>query len=638
VFVVALCRITAFNDYHVFGTWLGSGHFPIGPVFLFIFLTLFVNTILRAQKPDWQLTPAELMVIWAMLIVTAGMPDASIARYLFPTMLGVTYFATPENEWQELFHQYIPDWLIVRDKQAANSFYEGISAGDPIPWMAWVKPLSFWIPFFLMLWTIMICLSAILRKQWAERERLGFPLVQLPVEMAQSPEDKRLLNAFFRNRMMWIGFAIPVFLHTINALHFYHPTVPEIRLRHYLDRYFYEHPINHIRPFWLHILPSVIGISYLISLEVSFSLWFFFILYKVEYVTAAALGYASATYYRGFVPHREMGAYVALVGFFIWMGKAHFWHVLKAAFSAPKQVDDTNEVLPYRYATWGLFASIMGATLMLTYAGASFLPILVVIIMLIVMWLVLSRLVVEGGMLYVQHSFVADNLIMTAIGSSRLDAPTLTILAFIPAVGMRDLRELMMPHILNAFKIPEFVKMNPPPTPSQEGMNYRRLMLAIAIAIIIGVAVTAYSHIRLMFTVGASGMDWWTHMSAPRHFFNRLAYYLQYPTTTDWTKVTFVIAGAGFMSLMLFMRRTFIWWNLHPLGFVMPTVWFMYNIWFSIFIGWLAKFIILKQGGLRQYRNMRPFFLGLALGEGFIGGILAIISWFVGRGYNFLPT
>ena len=33
---------------------------------------------------------------------------------------------------------------------------------------------------------------------------------------------------------------------------------------------------------------------------------------------------------------------------------------------------------------------------------------------------------------------------MTAIGSSRLDAPTLTILAFIPAVGMRDLRELIL--------------------------------------------------------------------------------------------------------------------------------------------------------------------------------------------------
>lgn len=585
------------------------------------------------------------MTIWAMLIVTAGMPDASIARYLFPTMLGVTYFATPENEWKELFHQYIPDWMIVRDQHAVNSFYEGISPGDPIPWAAWVKPLSFWLPFFLMLWAIMICLSAILRKQWAERERLGFPLVQLPVEMAQHAEDNKLLNAFFRNRMMWIGFAIPVFFHAINALHFYYPAVPEIRLRHYLDQYFYEHPLNHIRPFWLHILPSVIGISYLISLEVSFSLWFFFVLFKVEYITAAALGYASATYYRGFVPHREMGAYVALVAFFIWIGKAHFWNVLKATFSAKKQADDTNEMLPYRYATLGLFASIMGATLMLTYAGASFLPVFVVFILLIVMWLVLSCLVVEGGMLYVQHSFVADDLMMTAVGSSRLDAPTLTILAFIPAVGMRDLRELMMPHILNAFKIPEFVKMNPPPAlPLHggvgvgEGMNYRRLMFAIAIAIIVGVAVTAYSHIWLMFTVGASGMDWWTHMSAPTHFFGRLAYYLQYPTTTDWTKLIFVITGAGFMVFMLFMRRTFIWWNLHPLGFVMPTVWFMYNIWFSIFIGWLAKFIILKQGGLRQYRNMRPFFLGLALGEGFIGGILAIISWFVGRGYNFLPT
>jgi hypothetical protein len=469
VLVVALCRITAFNDYHIFGTWLGSGHFPIGPLFLFILLTLFVNTILRAQKPHWQLTPAELMTLWAMLIVTAGMPDASIARYLFPTMLGVTYFATPENEWKELFHQYIPDWMIVRDQHAVNSFYEGISPGDPIPWAAWMKPLSFWIPFFLMLWAIMICLSAILRRQWAERERLGFPLVQLPVEMAQHAEDNKLLNAFFRNRMMWIGFAIPVFFHAINALHFYYPAVPEIRLRHYLDQYFYEHPLNHIRPFWLHILPSVIGISYLISLEVSFSLWFFFVLYKVEYITAAALGYASATYYRGFVPHREMGAYVALVVFFIWIGKAHFWNVLKATFSAKKQADDTNEMLPYRYATFGLFASIMGATLMLTYAGASFLSVFAVIIMLIVMWLVLSRLVIECGMLYIQHSFVADDLIMTAIGSSRLDASTLTILAFIPAVGMRDLRELMMPHLLNVFKIPELVKMNPPPAPPKRG-------------------------------------------------------------------------------------------------------------------------------------------------------------------------
>jgi len=158
VLVAALCRVTAFNDYHKFGTWLGSGHFPIGPLFLFIFLTLCVNVILRAQKPDWQLTPAELMTIWSMLIVTAGMPDASIARYLFPTMLGVTYFATPENEWKELFHQYIPNWMIVSDKHAINSFYEGISAGDPIPWAAWVKPLAFWIPFFLMLWKIMICL------------------------------------------------------------------------------------------------------------------------------------------------------------------------------------------------------------------------------------------------------------------------------------------------------------------------------------------------------------------------------------------------------------------------------------------------------------------------------------------------
>jgi hypothetical protein len=37
--------------------------------------------------------------------------------------------------------------------------------------------------------------------------------------------------------------------------------------------------------------------------------------------------------------------------------------------------------------------------------------------------------------------------------------------------------------------------------------------------------------------------------------------------------------------------------------------------WFSIFLGWLAKTLIMRFGGAQSYRKMTPAFLGLAFGD-----------------------
>ena len=41
----------------------------------------------------------------------------------------------------------------------------------------------------------------------------------------------------------------------------------------------------------------------------------------------------------------------------------------------------------------------------------------------------------------------------------------------------------------------------------------------------------------------------------------------------------------------------------------------MYYGWLSIFLAWLCKATILRYGGVRAYRALLPFFLGLILGE-----------------------
>jgi hypothetical protein len=66
--------------------------------------------------------------------------------------------------------------------------------------------------------------------------------------------------------------------------------------------------------------------------------------------------------------------------------------------------------------------------------------------------------------------------------------------------------------------------------------------------------------------------------------------------------------------------------------------WGMYNLWCPFFVAFLAKWTILKFGGLRSYRRAVPLFLGLALGDYTIGSILSIFSIVLDRPmYQFWP-
>ena len=187
---------------HLEGTLLAGNHFPIAGMFLLVIIVLLGNTCLRKVSPNASLSAGELMVIWGMMIVTAGIPYSGLMRYLVPLLVAPIFFASPENEWQEIFHPYLSDWIVVTEPRAVRGFYEGLP-GEPIPWAAWAKPLFAWGLFTLLVYFIMLCMCVLLRRQWVERERYTFPLVQLPAEIAQPPQDGRsLINEFFKNSLI----------------------------------------------------------------------------------------------------------------------------------------------------------------------------------------------------------------------------------------------------------------------------------------------------------------------------------------------------------------------------------------------------------------------------------------------------
>ena len=178
-----------------FGNWF----FTPGPVIMFFVLVLFLNPLVGLIRRRWMLSPAELAQIYVMWIVGSGVTTDGFVSYFLPKVTSVIYYASPENNWRESLLPYIPEWIIPhRELAQIRNFYEGAPKGQGVPWRLWLPPLLHWLPFALSLFVSMICIMAILRKQWITSERLVFPMTQLPIAMLRDGDRPSLINPFSR--------------------------------------------------------------------------------------------------------------------------------------------------------------------------------------------------------------------------------------------------------------------------------------------------------------------------------------------------------------------------------------------------------------------------------------------------------
>ncbi|MFB3041778.1 MAG: DUF6785 family protein [Candidatus Poribacteria bacterium] len=627
-FIVLLCAITPYNNYFLQNTKIAGNHLPVGSIFALLFLILFVNVPLRKFKAQSVLSPAELTTIWMMLIVAVGIPSMGFMQFLLPTLVAPLYFATPENDWVETLHPHIPKWLMVWDSNAARDFYEGIEQTEAVPWGIWLKPLLIWTLFVLVFYFTTLCLSTIIRKQWTERERFSFPLIQIPLELAAEPPKGAIFNAFFKNRLLWIGMLFPVFLHLINGLHAYFPQIPEIPRIYNIHRAFHDKPW-HTLSWWpalrIVIYFSVIGIAALLTLEVSFSLWFFFLFFKFQYIVMNALGWGISPWVS--CSRQVMGGYLVFVPAVFWIGREHIADILRKTFSSRSTVDDSDEPLPYRVASLGFLLGFVILVVFCWIAGISFWVAAITMLSIFITSIVLSWMVVNGGLLLVQAPFFPSEYIDITLGSSIIGPKSLALLSFQRGF-LRDWGEFMMPNFLHSFRASEEVKVS----------RRKTLLPIITLSIGVAIVVSAYASLNLIYHTGALSLQRWVYINAPRNYFRRMSGLIQFPIETKWNEVYSMIAGGGFTFFMLWMRHHFVWWSLHPIGYLLGATYPPFHLWSSVFIGWLLKYSTLKFSGASGYRNLRPICLGLIFGEYLMVGLWMIIGLFTEVGYFALPS
>jgi len=254
-------------------------------------------------------------------------------------------------------------------------------------------------------------------------------------------------------------------------------------------------------------------------------------------------------------------------------------------------------------------------------AGMSFWLALGVHLFFYVMCVTLTWMVTDGGFLFLLAIFRPSDYIVIPMGTSRLAPADLTILAYEKTL-MFDLREFIMPHYMNSFKAADVVRL-----------NRRRLVAPIALSVVTAILATYISGLWLWYTKGGANLGYWY----PPEPFDRLAAQLNYPTDTNWLELSYIGVGGVVMSLLIFLRYRFLWWRIHPLGYAMTTSWAPYTVWFSFFWGWLLKYLILKAFGFRGYRQFRPLFLGMVIGETLIAGFWVIVGLLTRVPYQIMP-
>lgn len=87
-----------------------------------IFILALLNSLINRLSPEDALKQGELLTVYTMLAIASSISGCDFSIVLISIIPHAFWFATPENEWAELFHQHVPDWIVVRDHQVLIPF------------------------------------------------------------------------------------------------------------------------------------------------------------------------------------------------------------------------------------------------------------------------------------------------------------------------------------------------------------------------------------------------------------------------------------------------------------------------------------------------------------------------------------
>ncbi len=596
---------------------LTLSQFSEGALLVFVGVVA-LNSLVRLAWPRLALTAAELLTILAMTWSAGMLAGRGWTGRLIGMLCGPRYLASTENRWEAILGGFgrdglLPTWLYPDfDSEAVNWFFSGAPPGQPIPWSAWISPLFWWCCVAVAFLAFAMAITALFYKQWSEHERLAFPLLSAPVMLVEETPGRRT-GPIFRNRLFWIGILLTTGVYVWNMVGYFYQEWPTIGVYAPASAVSRE-VITGFPAVAFRVMPLVLGFMYFANLDLLLSLWVFFILgwivAGISATTGWAVGSGTLTVTGIDIVHvHSSGALIFLAVWSVYVARRHLRRVWRAALSRDRAADNPGGAMPYRTALLVCLWSALFLVVFCRRIGMEWTVIALALGFNFIAFFTVAKYMAATGLSYINPSYTAGGrLIINMVGDAWMTPQSILGLGMIHGGQFGQMQRLwgftMMPH---AFKIAER---------AERGRS--RILGALVLAVVVGAGFSLWQLLDLGYTRGGLRMEQYTFREAVELDFGYVTKAVSdvqahkgLPADTEklatWG-LGFVLCGA-----VTLLHARFAWWPIHPVGLAFSST-SAGTYWFSIFLIWLFKLLILKIGGVKLYNRAKPVFVGFIAG------------------------
>lgn len=497
-----------------------------------------------------------------------------------------------------------------------------------IPWGQWARPLLAWSALVLALFAGFLGLNLLMRKQWTDNERFSFPLI-IPARhlFTESVDpDGSIRTPIFRNRILWIGFACTLPLLILKGLHFYNPAVPSPDIPQTPLAQYVTSPLA--KAYLQNITIGKISfcglaIALLVETNILFSLWSSFFLFQLWNLCGPALNLNRIPGY----PWRDqqtMGAFFGYTLAALFVARRHLKDVLRLVFrgagpnAGPEARTDS---LTYRaalalvavslaaLAIWGLWVR-MGAGASLLFFGY-----------MLLLGFAAGKIRAECGPYFGYFTPYVGMQFAGALGGFAFFGPTGMLVATIASGFMTTACFLLI--------APAQIEMME--LGRQFNVRLRDVSSGLALGVAGAILIGGFVILCGAYGFGANNLqtswpyqqNWYfnnfrvAEASADRAFAagaldaipeNRM---LNMAHNVDAQGLGI---GAVITIALAWLRTRFMWFPIHPLGYLLGSTYFMAGAWFTLLAAWAIRSLIFRIGGAQVIRKgLVPFCVGMFL-------------------------
>lgn len=524
-----------------------------------------------------------------------------------------------------------------------------------LPWELYLRPLLSWGALFLAIFAFLMCLAEYFRRKWVSRENLAFPLVEVADHIIRHDhcleEGGDGLKPARRGRafapMALLGFGAGFLILFFEALGHYQFVNFQAAVYFDLNENIFDPAGGALRliPKSVFVLsPIVVGIVFLLSLEVAFSIWMSFLLYAfLAWIVILLFPNIQDSSWTGFgdgrfhpFPMEQMLGACLVFALYLW------WKSRDRALVPHTQEECAAAYLPPALTRLGLVLLPVVIAALLWQSGVkSFALIFLLGAVTIALSVAAARVRAETG-LPGFHVFYESTKLPIIFGLTGL-AGAKAYAAFINVVFLPlSLLFRTLPQQLENLELAR-----------RHRIPFRTVAVGTLSAFVAAVGIGLLSFLLFVYYIGqdfygfsalppqsgspsAAGLA--TYPLWVSHFLGEHG--LDQFNHINWIRMTAIGVGAGVVGLLLLLRQKFLRFPLHPVGYLLILLSMHYawvspymrvdapkfsqtsTLWGGALVAWLLKKLIVKYGGMQTYKQAKPFFISMV-----IGAVVCIFFW-----------